>query len=123
MNIKDFINLLKTDSIEDLYQKFTWKAHFKPQYDWINNTDYKNIIIIKYDANLNNNVQKLIKFLNLESNTDAETELLFFNISKNIEQIILDDADIEFIKQRYKDDFIFIDTINNSLELFKFISS
>jgi len=122
-SIKDFINLLKTNSTKDLYQKFTWDAHFKPQNDWIDNTQYNNIIIIKYDANLNDNVQKLIKFLKLEADTDTITELSFYNISKNIEQIILDDTDIEFIKQRYNDDYILIDKINNNPELFKFISA
>ena len=51
--INDFIHLIKNKHYEDLHQNFTWNQHFEPITNWINKTDYANIIVIVYEKNLN----------------------------------------------------------------------
>lgn len=116
-NIKHFINLLKTKSKKDLYNTYTWNVHFEPQTYWIN-CDYKNIIIIKYDNDLNNKFNILLDKLCIPN---LHSKLEHINISNNTEPISLDDDDVQFIKEYFKDDYQLIDTINNHPELFKMV--
>ena len=74
--ILDFIELLKSNK-EYLYVGFTWDDHFKNISHWINNVSYKNIIVIKYESNLNEKVKKLLKTLNIP---DKNIELPIFNV-------------------------------------------
>ena len=59
ITILDFINIWKTNK-EYLLTDFTWDQHFHNITEWIGNTEYKNIIIIKYEKDLNNKIQKKI---------------------------------------------------------------
>jgi len=123
MTILDFISLLKNKDYSKLHVGFTWSSHFTPNSHWINNTDYKNIIILKYNHNLNDSIHKLINILNIPN---KNVILPITNISKTI------DKDIEiyeqnkdyinnFINEYFKDDVDLMNTINNFPEKFKFV--
>jgi hypothetical protein len=116
--IKDFINLIKNKNHNDLYQNFTWDRHFHPITNWINNTDYKNIIVILYEKNLNEKIYKLLEVLKIKPKL---VELPIINVSNNKENIQLDDDDIIFIQSYFVDDFKLYDNVNNHPELFKLV--
>ena len=118
--ILDFINILKFDK-KKLYNGFTWNQHFSNTSTWINNTDYKNIIIIKYDNNLNNKIQQLINYLKIPNKNiplDVVNKSFIDNYDKHFIQKYDKQID-EFIKIYFKDDFILVNKINNHPELFK----
>jgi len=116
--IKDFIRLIKNKQHDDLHQSFTWKQHFEPITNWINNVDYANIIIILYTKNLNEKINKLLDTLKIKT---KPVELPIINISNNKENIQLDDNDILFIKSYFADDFKLYDNVKNRPELFKLV--
>jgi hypothetical protein len=97
---------------------FYWDDHYKPQVYWINNTNYKKIIIIKYCKKLDEKINKLLTLLNIRN---KNIKLINSNITITKEEIILDDEDIQFIQDYYKEDYILIDKINNNPELFKHV--
>lgn len=116
--IKDFIQLIKNKNHGDLYQNFTWDQHFQPIVKWINNTNYKNIIVIIYERDLNEKINKLLDVLKIKP---KPVELPIINISDNKENIQLDDDDIIFIKSYFVNDFKLYDDVNNRPELFKMV--
>lgn len=121
-NILDFINLLKTNNTKDLIVNFTWGDHFKNTVEWINNTNYKNIIIIRYEDDLNPKIQTLINKLNIPNKniplnhinvTDRRNNLMIY---KNHKEKI-----DEFVQSYFKRDIEFISKIRNNPELFKLV--
>jgi hypothetical protein len=118
-DIKHFISLIKNNKKEDLYNKFTWDQHFHPITNWILDTEYSNIIIVKYDKTLNEKINKLITMLDIPN---KHIDLPIVNISKNIDEPIhLDDSDMEFIREHFKLDYELLEQINNQPELFKIV--
>ena len=120
--ILDFIELLKFNK-EYLYFDFTWEDHFRPTFHWINNTDYKYIIVIKYEQDLNQKIKKLFTTLNID---DKNIYFPIFNISK----VMAEDIEIyennkeliiEFINDYFLDDINLIKKINEEPELFKLV--
>jgi hypothetical protein len=118
INLKQFINLIKLNNHNELKNCYYWDEHYKPQVNWINNTDYNNIIIIKYCKNLDEKINKLLELLDIPN---KNIELKKSNITITNEEIVLDDEDIQFIQDYYKEDYILIDKINNNPELFKHV--
>jgi len=116
--IKDFIKLIKNNRYDVLCQDFTWDLHFQPITNWINNTNYKNIIIILYEKNLNEKINKLLSNLKIKN---KGVELPMINISNNKETIKLDNEDIIFVQSYFANDFKLCDNIKNRPELFKFV--
>jgi len=114
--IKDFIRLIRNKQHGDLYQSFTWNQHFEPITNWINNTNYANIIVILYSKNLNEKINKLLNTLKIKI---KPVELPIINVSNNKENIQLDDDDILFIKSYFADDFKLYNDVKNRPELFK----
>lgn len=118
ITILDFINILKTDK-KYLTHGFTWDDHFDIATKWIGDTDYKNIIVIKYKEDLNESVQKLINFLGI---VNKNIPLAKANISVPIKDELINHPDVdEFIKEYFKDDIILIDTIEHTPEVFKVV--
>lgn len=118
-NMNDFISMIKNNNTEKLFNKTTWDKHFFQQNYWINNTEYKNIIIIKYDNNLNEKINKLITFIDIPN---KNIPLPIVNTTKeNDENIILSDENMIFIKNYFKDDYDLIEKINKNPELFKLV--
>jgi hypothetical protein len=114
-SILDFINLLKNDK-EQLFFNFTWKQHFEPTSEWIK-CDYKKIIIIKYNDDLNDKIQNLIDILGIPN---KNIPLLKKNISVNTEIEDCEEID-NFINEYFKKDIELINTINTNPELFKIV--
>jgi hypothetical protein len=116
VTIKDFIILLKTNS-SGLFQGFTAQWHFIDYSYWINNTDHANIIVIKYESDLNNKIQLLLSSLNIPV-TKAVLPLYNRSIISNTR---LDKYDLAFIKDYYKKDFELCKKIEDHPEQFKMV--
>jgi hypothetical protein len=117
ITIKEFISLMKENKTNTLFYSFTWDKHFQKMNHWINNTDYKNIIILTYKNDMNYTIQKMLRLFNIPNIVDKKVEKC--NISKGKEQVILDEEDIDFIKEYFKEDFDLIHLINTQPKLFR----
>ena len=120
--ILDFINMLKFNK-KKLYSGFTWNQHFNSTSSWINNTDYKNIIIIKYDDNLNKKIHQLIDKLNIP-NKNIPLGIVNKSFVDNYDVQLIhkyENQINQFIKVYFKDDIDLIYKINNHPELFKIV--
>ena len=119
VSIQDFINILKTDKTK-LFQGFTWNDHFENTTYWIGNTNYENIIIVKYENDLNAKINQLIDKLGIPN---KHIELPKVNVSDdNSFTEPTDDPTIDnFISEYFKKDIEFINDINHSPHLFKFV--
>jgi hypothetical protein len=116
--IKDFINLIKNGEKNELCKDFTWVQHFHPIVKWIDKTDYKKIIVIQYDNNLNEKINKLLDVLKIKN---KNIELPMINVSENKENIQLDNDDIIFIKSYFVDDLKLYHYVSKRPELFKHV--
>lgn len=121
VSILDFIHLIKNNKTE-LYRKSIWKQHFDNTTAWINkNTDYKNIIIVRYEENLNNKIQTLINKLGIPN---KNIPLPFKNVSipvSNEDELIHNKEVQTFITKYFKDDIDFIHKVETNPELFKMV--
>ncbi|MEI7960901.1 MAG: sulfotransferase family 2 domain-containing protein [archaeon] len=118
-NIRDFIQLLKNNKRTDLDHKFTWDAHFKPQTFWIKDTDYRKIIIIRYDRNLSPKINSLINSLDIPN---KNIELPVINKSKSVDsKFLLTSEDVEFVRKYFRKDYELWNKIENYPELFKLV--
>ena len=118
--IIDFIHMLKNNK-SLLYHTFTHKEHYFNTTHWIGNTDYKNIIIIKYDTDLNNKIQRLLNILNIPNKNIV---LSIINKSNSIDNKACKASNKcidEFIQEYFKDDIKLINTIEKKPELFKIV--
>lgn len=118
ITIKQFIELIKNKKHAILFKKFTWDRHFWPITNWINNTKYENIIIIKYEKNLNEKIQTLLNTLKIPNKNILLPKV---NISNRDNKEELDEEDKEFVKTYFKTDFELIETIETSPHLFKLV--
>jgi hypothetical protein len=122
ISLIDFINLLKTNK-RKLYGGIIWNQHFDNTTDWIN-TDYKNIIVIRYSSNLNDKIQKLLQVLEIPN---KYIPLPKTNVSRKIEDesdlhLQLNDPIVkEFISSYFKSDIELIETIRLHPERFKHV--
>lgn len=114
INIKTFIKMIQNNS-NILYNNFLKNIHYKPITYWINDK-YENIIIVKYCKNLNIPFQKMINSFNIPN---LNIQIPHINVSKNNENIILDDEDLQFIKEYFKTDYELINLINTNPKLFR----
>ena len=119
-SIYDFIEFINTENKKELYLEYLWDVHYFPTSYWIGDADYKNIIIIKYEKNLNNKIQKLINALGIEN---KQLSLPFINVSDNencfcdLEDKVVND----FINEYFRSDIELIQKINSNPELFKMV--
>jgi hypothetical protein len=116
--IKDFIQLIKTNAFDHLYQNFTWNQHFSPTSTWFNTVDYDKIIVIRYDTDLNAKIQSLLEQLNIPKKDDVILPRI--NVSKK-EPVVFDMEDMAFIKKYYESDFILWNDVFANKELFKIV--
>lgn len=96
--ILDYINLILENNTQELCMKFLSQKHYSPLTTWIN-TDYKNIIVVRYEKNLNPKIQNLLKMLNIPNKG-----VLLPEINPSIKNI----NDITFCEEHKKEitDFI-----------------
>ena len=114
VNIKTFIKILQNNS-NILYNRFLKNIHYQPISYWIHDK-YENIIIVKYCKDLNIPFQKMINSFNIPN---LNIQIPHINVSKNKENIILDDEDLQFIKEYFKKDYELINLINTNPKLFR----
>ena len=120
VTILEFIDILKTDKTK-LYCSFIWNLHFENITTWIENTNYKNIIIIKYEKDLNEKIQKLINFLDIP-NKNIQLPIVNVSVSIDNEHDLLNDPDVnKFIEEYFKNDIKLLNSIQNNPELFKLV--
>jgi len=121
VSIIDFIIMLKTKN-NILCTGFTWDQHFHPTTMWISpKMDYKKLIVIKYDRNLNDKAQKLIDFLGIPK-PENWVPVPFQNVSKNEDcdyNPCMNEYVDSFINEYFKSDIEFMKKIDKHPELFK----
>jgi hypothetical protein len=115
INIKTFISMIQNNS-HNLITKFTQDIHYKPITYWIN-TNYKNIIILKYKKNLNDTIQNMINKIHIPIKVNKIVK--HTNISKSKEEIVLDNEDLLFIKKYFISDYHLIYIINKHPKMFR----
>lgn len=117
VHLKDFIEYIKTDNEKMLISTHYKKWHYLPQSNYIDPTNYKNTIIIKYSkTDMNKKMKTLLKYLNI---SDKGIELPSENLSPEFE-VRLDDIDLQWIYMYYQKDFELYNNLNNH-ELFKLV--
>jgi len=118
VTVKQYILFIKTNKKEHLIGGVTWDVHIKPITHWIKNTKLHNIIILKYQDNIDPSVQKLLEIMKIPS---KNVNVPYFNVSSTKEKVILDDDDIQFIKEYYSSDFDLWEKINEQPQLFRYV--
>ena len=120
-SILDFINLIKQNNTTELYHEFIWKQHFNNTTTWIDkDTDYKNIIIIRYEENLNDKVQTLINKLGIP-NKNIPLPRRNVSLPVDNEEEVKSKEVQAFLSEYFKDDIDFIHKIETNPELFKLV--
>lgn len=116
--IKDFIQLIKNGSQKELVIGFMWRVHYEPQVNWMKEDVYEHSIVITYESDLNPKIQALLEYLEIEN---KKIPLGKSNVTrkKEGEEVVLDEEDILFIKEKYAADFVLWEKIKNQPELFK----
>jgi hypothetical protein len=115
INIKTFIELIKNKS-DILYNNFLKNIHYAPITDWIKVSNYNKLIIVKYCKDLNIPFQKMINSFNIPN---LNIPIPHSNVSKNKENIVLDEEDLQFIQEYFKKDYELIELINTNPRLFR----
>lgn len=121
VSILDFIHLIKNNKTQ-LYSVFTWNQHFDNTTTWIDkDTDYKNIIIVRYEKNLNNKIQTLINKLGIP-NKNIILPCKNVSIPVSNEHELIQNKEVQtFITDYFKDDIEFIHKIETTPEIFKLV--
>jgi hypothetical protein len=121
ITILDFIQMIKQNDRALTYD-FTWGQHFSNTCEWIPpTTDYKNIIILKYEKKLEDKIKLLLRKLNIP---DKNIPVPIINKSLPIENEddILNNTEVdEFIREYFSRDIDLINAINTKPELFKMV--
>ncbi len=126
--IKDFIRMYKQNEeairnnwMHELVNGYMWRLHYFPQIFWINPEFYANSIVIIYENDLSYKMNKLLKYLNI---TDKNIELVKSNITRKKEgeeEIHLDEEDLLWIREHFKEDFDLWEKANNQPEIFRYV--
>lgn len=121
--ILDFIEMIKNKD-KQLHTNFTSNDHLKNTSDWIVNTDYKNIIIIKYEKDMNNKIQTLINKLDIPNKNIplpiVNKSIINIDYEKKLTSSEVEYVD-KFIKEYFKKDIDLINAIQQNPELFKMV--
>lgn len=127
-NIKDFIKLFKHNSdaikknyMHELVSGYMWRVHYFLQTYWINPNFYENSIVIIYEDDLSNKINKLLDYLGIEN---KNIELVRSNITRKKEgeeDVKLDEEDMEFLNEFFHEDFDLWNTAHNNPECFKHV--
>jgi len=115
--VKDFITLIKQKSTYNLYRGFTWDQHFSSYSEWIDPDSYSKTIVILYEENLTSKSNALLKLINQPKNKTAGN-IEKINVSRKDDLCVLDPEDVEWVKEKYKDDFILWNKLHQNPELF-----
>ncbi len=122
-SILDFIEMIKCKDTNSLYKYHLWDDHFKCTSEWINNAKYKNIIVIVYEKNLNEKIQKLLQLLQIPN---RKVQLPIQNVSfVNEEDMKVYEEHKEyihkFVDQHFRSDVELMEKIKKHPEEFKIV--
>lgn len=125
INVLDFISILQTNKEELLYHSgYLWNQHFANTTDWIKDTKYENIIVIKFEPEkMNEKMQCLLTTLNIPTDNILLSKV---NVSHNTPEIEKEfkkysiQLDI-FLKSYFKKDFELLHDIEKNPESFKLV--
>lgn len=121
VTIKDFIHLVKNKNSKKLNLEYFWDVHLRPTTAWINNTKYENIIIIKYEKNLDGKIKTLIQKLNFPLKK-VHVSCCNKSYESNCDEEDLNDEEVEkFLEEYFDKDIKLINEINNHPEKFKMV--
>lgn len=119
-SLRNFVHYLK-DKNPELYNDFTWDQHFAETFAWINGTDYKNIVVVRYETDLNDKIQALLTALEIP-NKNIALEKRNVSIDESSCDAELEKEEIQlFIQEYFKNDLAFMKTINEHPEFFKMV--
>lgn len=121
--ILEFIEIVRNHNIESHKSNYFDNQHVLSMSNWINSTQYENIIIIKYCDNLDEKIQKLLNILEIPNENIHMTI-----INKSIvleEDVIMYEENKEyiekFVNEHYADDVKLIEDIEKTPERFHLI--
>lgn len=126
-SIKDFIEIFKrnTDAIKNNYihelvSGYMWRIHYFPQVYWIQRDCFENAIVIKYTENLDEKIHVLLDYLHIQ---DKNISLEKSNVTrtKDGEQAVLDEEDIVWLREHFREDFELWNAANETPERFKYV--
>jgi hypothetical protein len=89
-----------------------------PSTNWIDEASYKNTIVIIYQKNLQEKVYKVMDYIKLNDDF-RKNRINRVNVSRKDIEVNLDEKDIKWISEHFKEDFILWDKVHNNPELFK----
>lgn len=113
VTVKDYICMIQEQK-SDLCHAFTTDAHVKPQSYWIPRDSWPNVVVIRYQSDMKVQLQKILEYLGR-----SQTKALPLRNVSNGSRETLDEYDLLWVREYYKDDFELWDHVNNSPELFK----
>ena len=123
--IKEFIQIFKnsTHAIENNYMHelvngYMWRVHYFPQIYWIKKEFFENSIIITYTEDLNNKIQSLLEYLDIE-NKGIPLQKSNITRKKEGEEVVIDEEDLIWLKNYFKSDYELWEAAHNTPELFK----
>lgn len=113
VTVSDFIeNIKKNNAV--LNTTHTWDVHYLPQSKYIDETKYKNAIVIRYCDRMEDKLHLLLQYLNIEN---KHIELNHVNQSQEY-PIHIQYDDLSWIMDYYKNDFDLWNKLKNNPELF-----
>jgi hypothetical protein len=113
VSVKDFIKMID-DNSSDLCEDFTWDQHYYPQSWWFHPLVYKRTYVMINKGSLTEPVNQLFKTVGVP----MIPELEHINVSRRSE-IVLDDEDLEWVKNRYHGDFLLWSLLHTRQHLFR----
>ena len=112
----EFTDFVRTNDPR-LTNNFTWDEHFLPQTHWLNHTQYYNIIVIRYTDDLDDKIQRLLKYLHIPSKNLGLPKL---NVTIKSD-VTIDPKVMSFVEEYYNSDYELIHTIENRPQHFRFV--
>lgn len=121
VSIFHFIDMLKTNK-KVLNSGFTWSQHFANTTSWIApDTEYRNIIVVKYEADLNCKIQALLDALGIQNKHIPVPTVNVSDATHCCEEDLNDERVDAFIRDYFSSDIELIDKIEHHPEMFKMV--
>ena len=114
VTVSHFIEYIKTNN-SILYTTHTWDVHYLPQSNYMATENYKKAIVIRYDKDkMESKLNSLLEYLNIENKNIKLTH----NNKSTTYTINIQQDDLLWLMQYYKDDFDLWNKLNTSTDLF-----
>jgi len=116
VDINKYLDYILKNNENMLIRGYTTKAHTRLQSYWYTG-DRSNIIVIKYQENLETTIEKLINYLNIPTNKQAHLPKI--NVTKPCTVNELTNTSYQMYKKYFANDYTLQDKINNEPHLFR----